>query len=91
VDQLGGFQYAVQRARALAGIDEDARVQLRFYPEVESPFEAFGKLFGASGESVEALLRINAILSDPRAQRAFAALREEEAGVRAESEAPRIR
>jgi protease IV len=91
VDHLGGFQVAIQRARALAGIEEDARVQLRFYPAVENPFEAFGKLFGASSESVEALVRLNAVLSDPRTQRALAALREEDASVRAESEAPRIR
>lgn len=91
VDHVGGFQVAVQRARALAGIDEDARVQLRFYPQAENPFEAFGKLFGASGESVEALVRLNAVLSDPRTQRAMAALREEDASIRAESEAPHIR
>jgi protease IV len=91
VDHLGGFQVAVARARALAGIDEDARVQLRFYPTQKSPFEALGRLFGASGESAEALVRLNAVLSDPRMQRALAALREEEASVRAESEAPRIR
>ena len=58
---------------------------------VESPFEAFGKIFGASGDSVEALVRINALLSDPRFARAMAAIREEDAGVRAESEAPTIR
>ena len=91
VDHVGGFSVAVARARALAGIEEDARVQLRFYPTVESPFEAFGKLFGASGESVEALMRINAVLSDPRFARAMAAIREEDSGVRAESEAPTIR
>lgn len=91
VDHLGGFQVAVQRARALAGIEDDARVQLRFYPAVENPFAAFGKLFGASGESVQALVRLNAVLSDPRTQRAMAALREEDASIRAESEAPRIR
>ena len=91
VDHVGGFQVAIARARALAGIEEDARIQLRFYPAVENPFEAFGKLFGASGESVEALVRLNAILSDPRTQRAFAALREEDASIRAEAETPRVR
>ncbi len=86
VDHLGGFSVAVARARALAGIEEDARVQLRYYPTVESPFEAFGRMFGASADSVEALVRINAALSDPRMQRVMAALREEDASVRAESE-----
>lgn len=91
VDHLGGFQVAIDRARALAGIDENAHVQLRFYPTAENPFKALGHLFGASSESVEALVRINAVLSDPRFARAMAAMREEDASVRAESEAPRIR
>ncbi|GIK49495.1 MAG: signal peptide peptidase SppA [Hyphomonadaceae bacterium] len=91
VDHIGGFHVAVARARSLAGIEEDARVQLRFYPQQRNPFEAFGRLFGASSESVEALARLNAVLSDPRTQRALAALREEDAGIRAESEAPTIR
>ncbi|MEZ5956314.1 MAG: signal peptide peptidase SppA [Hyphomonadaceae bacterium] len=86
VDHLGGFSVAVARARALAGIDENARVQLRFYPAVESPFEAFSNMFGASSESVEALVRINAALSDPRMQRVMAAMREEDANVRAETD-----
>ena len=86
VDHLGGFSVAVARARALAGIDEDARVQLRYYPTVESPFEAFGRMFGASSDSVEALARINAALSDPRMQRVMAAMREEDAGARAQAD-----
>jgi protease-4 len=86
VDSLGGFSHAVSRARALAGIEEDARVQLRFYPAQENPFESLGRLFGASSESVEALVRINAALSDPRVQRAMSVMREEDANVRAEAD-----
>lgn len=85
VDRLGGFNVAVARARELAGIEEDARVQLRYYPAAKNPFEAFGRLFGASSESVEALARINAALSDPRMQRVMAAMREDDANVRAEA------
>jgi hypothetical protein len=81
----------VARARALAGIAEDARVRLRYYPAEENPFEAFGNLFGASSESAEALVRLNAVLSDPRVQRSLAALREEDADVRAEAEPLRVR
>lgn len=90
VDHLGGFNVAVARARALAGIAEDDRVQLRFYPAPENPFEAFGNLFGASAESVEALVRINAALSDPRVRETLAAMREEDANVRAQTEAVTI-
>jgi protease-4 len=86
VDHLGGFQVAVARARALAGIAEDARVRLRFYPEQKSPFEALDQLFGASAENAEAMARLNAALADPRVRRALAAMREEDANVRAEAE-----
>lgn len=86
VDHLGGFAVAVQRARALAEIGEDERVQLRYFPAAENPFGALGKLFGVSGEAVEGLARVNAALSDPRVQRAMAAMREEEAGARAEAQ-----
>lgn len=86
VDSLGGFSHAVSRARALAGIEEDARIQLRFYPAQENPFESLGRLFGSSSESVEALVRINAALNDPRMQQALTALREEDANVRAEAD-----
>ena len=86
VDHLGGFSVAVARARALAGIEENARVQLRYYPAVESPFQAFSSIFGGSAQSVEALVRINAALSDPRMQRVMAAMREEDANARAETD-----
>jgi protease IV len=86
VDRLGGFSVAVARARELAGIPEDARVQLRVYPAPKNPFEALERMFGVSSENAEALARFNAALSDPRVRRLLAAMREEEAGVRAESE-----
>ena len=91
VDHVGGFSVAVARARALAGIGENERVQLRYYPEQENPFKAFEHVFGVSTESAQALVRLNAVLSDPRTQRAMAALREDDANVRAESEAPSVR
>lgn len=86
VDHLGGFQVAVGRARALAGIEDDARVTLRYFPAEQNPFEAFGQLFGASSQSVSALVRINAVLSDRRTQQALEVLREEDVNVRAETD-----
>jgi protease-4 len=91
VDHLGGFSVAVGRARALAGIAEDDRVQLRFYPAPENPFESLERLFGTSAESAEALVRLNAALSDPRLQRALEAVREEDANVRARAETIDVR
>ena len=61
-------------------------MQCRYYPPEQNPFEAYGRLFGASAESVEALVRLNAVLSDPSTRRALAALREDDANVRAEAE-----
>jgi protease-4 len=86
VDHLGGFSVAVARARALAGIADDARVQLRFYPAAQSPFQAFERMFGMSSETAQGLARINAALSDPRMQRMLAAMREEDANVRARTD-----
>lgn len=86
VDRLGGFSVAVERARALAGINANSRVQLKYYPTEDNPFEAIRKAFGVSQESARALVRLNAALSDPRVERAMAAIREEDANVRAESE-----
>ena len=86
VDRLGGFSDAVARAKALAGIDANAQVQLRYYPEQQSPFKAFSRVFGVSEQSVEGLARLNAALSDPRVERAMAAIREEDASARAEAD-----
>jgi len=90
VDHLGGFQFAVGRARELAGIEADARVQFRYFPAQENPFDSLGKFFGVSSEAVEGMARLNAVLSDPRMARAMAAIREDEPGVRAEGEAIRV-
>jgi protease-4 len=84
VDHLGGFNVAVARARALAEIDEDARVQLRFYPQAENPFEELQRMFGVSAESARALVRLNAALYDPRVSRALAAVEDNQGGARAE-------
>jgi len=85
VDHLGGFDVAVARARALAGIAEDARVQLRYFPAEENPFKALEGLFGVSSESAQALARLNAVVSDPRFVRAMEAMREEDGVARAEA------
>lgn len=91
VDHLGGFSVAVQRARALAGIEEDARVELRYFPQPENPFQSLERAFGVSAESAQALVQLNAVLSDPRVRRSLAALREEDANIRAEAEGLDVR
>lgn len=91
VDHIGGFTVALARAKALAGIDADDRVQLRFYPSQRSPFEQFQSLFGASAQSAEGLALIAEIARDPRMVEALAEIRDSEARVRAEAEGVRIR
>jgi protease-4 len=91
VDHLGGFDVAVARARALAEIGEDAKVQLRFYPQAENPFDELQRMFGVSAESARALVQLNAALNNPRIARALAAVDEREAGVRAETMALEVR
>ena len=86
VDRLGGFSDAVAQAKQLAGIAANTDVQLKFYPEVKNPFAAISRALGMSADDAEALARLNAVLSDPRVSRALAAVREEDANVRAESQ-----
>ncbi len=84
VDHLGGFSVAVERARALAEIKEGEPLQLRYFPAEQNPFEEFQRLFGVSTEAAEALVRISAVLGDPRVARALAASREAPLAARAE-------
>ena len=78
-------------ARPLVGIVVEVKVQLGHSAVAEEPFNSLGRLFGASSESVETLVAINALLSDPAMQRTLAAVREEDANVRAEADAMSIR
>ena len=84
---LAASQWRVARARALAGIDADARVQLALLSERKEPVRSrSARLFGASAEACGGDWRaLNAALSDPRVQQALAAMREEDANVRAEA------
>ncbi len=90
VDHIGGFDVALTRARALAGLDADAQVQLRFYPTRKTPFEQFEALFGASAESARALAVIAQVASDPMFAQAAAEL-QSRGGARAEMQGMSIR
>ncbi|HEX2254424.1 MAG TPA: signal peptide peptidase SppA [Thermoanaerobaculia bacterium] len=50
VDELGGFPVAVRLAREAAGIDPGAKVRIREYPKVGSPWQ---ELFGEGPENSE--------------------------------------
>ena len=66
VDQLGGFYDAVDRAKALAGIQGPAR--LKSMNTVKSPFEALSRAMGADASAVRVLADLGQTLSDPRVQ-----------------------
>jgi len=68
VDELGGFHEAVRRAQILAQIDEDAEVQLRYFPAQRGFWEQLGLAFGGGAEAAHALITLGAIANDPEVQ-----------------------
>lgn len=66
VDQIGGFHDAVDRARSLAGLKEDVRLQ--WMTSEASPLEAFEALFGVSGTAARAITAAAWVVGDPRAE-----------------------
>ncbi len=66
VDTIGGFNVAVERAKALAEIDEDQEVRLLYFPAQKQGFEALEDFFGASSESVRAAAVLSSIAGDER-------------------------
>jgi protease-4 len=66
VDQIGGFYDAVDRAKALAGVT--GQVRLKTMGGMHSPFEALGRMFGASETSVRTLAAAAWLFGDPRSQ-----------------------
>ena len=79
VDQLGGLEEAIAKARQLARIPNDESVRFQRYPESKSPFAALSDLFGVSGESARVLVGIGAIMNDPEAEAAVRRLQTERA------------
>jgi protease-4 len=66
VDQIGGFYDAVDRARSLAGVNEE--LELKWMATEVTPLKAFEALFGLSGASVRTLAAAAWVLGDPRAE-----------------------
>ncbi|MBU6372741.1 MAG: signal peptide peptidase SppA [Alphaproteobacteria bacterium] len=93
VDELGGLDVAIARAKALAGLKPEQQVRLKLYPETPSPFEAFKSAFGASAESARAAAVLGGVLGDEKISTVLHRIAaEDRAGaVRAESEPVRVR
>jgi protease-4 len=68
VDQLGGLEEAIAKARELARIPAGDSVRFQRYPESQSPFEALSEAFGVSGEAARVLVGIGGIMNDPAAE-----------------------
>lgn len=68
VDQLGGLNEAVNKAKALAEIPADTSVRFKRYPTPQSPFEALSDIFGVSSEAARALVVVGSVMSDPQSQ-----------------------
>ncbi|HUO12044.1 MAG TPA: signal peptide peptidase SppA [Caulobacteraceae bacterium] len=66
VDELGGFQQAVDRAKALAGVSGAAR--LKTFSASPSPFAEIARMFGASTDGVRLLAAAGELASDPEAR-----------------------
>lgn len=92
VDRIGGLHEAIGAARELAGIGEDASVQLRAYPRQPTAMEAFQQLFGLTAEGAEAASRLGALMDLPEVRAAMEAHERASArGAQMRSDEPRPR
>jgi protease-4 len=62
VDKLGGFWTAVQDVKQLAGIDPNARVTFRIYPESRGFFGNLEQFFQASAGTIRAMQGLEALM-----------------------------
>ncbi|MFC7379056.1 signal peptide peptidase SppA [Brevundimonas sp. GCM10030266] len=70
VDQLGGLEEAIAKAKSLANIGADVEVRFKRFPEPSSPWEALSKAFGVSSEAARVLVGIGGVMNDPQAEAA---------------------
>jgi protease IV len=68
VDELGGFNQAVAKAKTLAKISKDTEVKLKNFSSSNSPFGGLGQGVKMSTKGFEALSFVGWAASDPHAQ-----------------------
>lgn len=68
VDQIGGLTAAIDKARELAGIEEDSDVRVKTYPMNEGGFSFFGASSAASAAELKAIGQLADVLNDPEIQ-----------------------
>lgn len=79
VDQLGGLEEAIAKAKDLARIPADQSVRFKRYPTPESPWEALSSAFGVSGQAARVLVGIGGVMNDPQAEAAVRRMQTERA------------
>ena len=67
IDQVGGFYDAVDKAKALAGV-QGQTLGLKSVRAYASPLGAVGRALGISEESLKTLAMLSAVMGDPRVQ-----------------------
>lgn len=74
VDEIGGFIDAVDKAAEMAGVEEEGKVRLVYYPKRKTGLEALDGLFGVSTDIARAASVIGAIAGDGRLNTAISNL-----------------
>jgi protease-4 len=64
VDEIGGLDVAIARAKQLAKIDADKSVKLKLFPKQRSPVEELRELFGASEEAARTAALLSTFVSN---------------------------
>ena len=72
IDAIGGFPLAVERAKALAGLKGEVRLEPFGGPS--TPFEAIQRFFGANASAARTLSMAVHLADDPKAQAMIGAL-----------------
>jgi protease-4 len=70
VDELGGFYDAVDKAKALAGL-KGQEVRLKRMGASKSALDALSRMFSADAASLNGLVRLGRVLSDPRIEQSL--------------------
>ncbi|MEJ0023916.1 MAG: signal peptide peptidase SppA [Alphaproteobacteria bacterium] len=73
VDEIGGLDVAVARAKQLAKLDADKPVTLKLFPKQRSAVEELRDLFGASEEAARAAALLSAFVGNDAVSAAFEA------------------
>lgn len=71
VDQLGGLEEAIAKARQLAKIPSSESVRYKRYPTPQNAWEAIASAFGTSSQTAKALVSLGQVVNDPMAQTAL--------------------